>query len=472
MVTLPLTDSTEARYAQTAYLMAQTNDWITPYYDVGIPFWGKPPFSFWAEAAAYQLFGMQDFSARVPALLFTFLTMGLIFTYLKTFYNRESALWGAVIYLTSLLPYSLSGAVLTDPYLTFATTLSMISLIMLIKGQKKYWGYLFFIGLTIGLLAKGPLALVIVGGSMTFWLLFDFKERLLELKKLPWFSGTLLMLLLTLPWYILAELKTPGFLDYFIIGEHFKRFVDSGWSGDLYGSSHTRAHGVIWLLWLQASFPWVLIALYALFKNSRSKTERLESFQLLRHNSAISYLVMCSIFVMTFFSVAGNVLWTYTLPALPALAILLAIYLQQKQFQLTFKKFNLIYLYALFVPVLLFIANIYLLNKPNTLPTEKQLIEHYKAHAQPGEPLYYVIKRPFSAQYYSKGEAIVVASNKASQNPSNRIDTYAQLRERINKTQGKSYIAIQKKRVKVISQEITRPMKKLYENKRFVLFEI
>ena len=68
-------------------------------------------------------------------------------------------------------------------------------------------------------------------------------------KSVPWVSGTLLMLALALPWYVLAENKTPGFLDYFIVGEHWKRFVIKGWQGDLYGNAHSETPGTIWVYW-------------------------------------------------------------------------------------------------------------------------------------------------------------------------------------------------------------------------------
>src|SRR3546814_19722372 len=80
---------------------------------------------------------------------------------------------------------------------------------------------------------------------------------------LPWLKGLLLTAALSLPWYILAEIKTPGFLDYFIVGEHFRRFLDPGWTGDLYGTAHKQAYGTIWYYWLQASFPWGVLTLIA-----------------------------------------------------------------------------------------------------------------------------------------------------------------------------------------------------------------
>lgn len=472
MVTLPLTDTTEARYAHMAYLMAATNDWITPYYDIGVPFWGKPPFSFWAEAISYKIFGVHDFSARLPALIFTFLTMGLIFKYLKTFYHEKTAIWGAIVYFTFLLSYALSGAVLTDPYLTFATTLSMVSFIMVIKERENYWNYLFFVGLSIGLLAKGPLAIVLIGGAITFWILFDFKNRFRELKKFYWVSGMLLALLISIPWYILAELKTPGFLDYFIVGEHFKRFADSGWGGDLYGTAHKKTHGMIWVMWIESAFPWIFLVLYFIVKSISSKIKMVKTLQILRQNSEISYFVMWSVFTMIFFTLAGNVLWTYINPALPALAILLGIYLEKADYKIKFKKYNLIYIYLLFVPFVLSAVNIYLIQYPNNLSTEKPLIEYYISISKPNEQIYYLEERPFSAQYYSNDKAILVLTEpEKEKNYSNSIDFNLFL-NKLDNSNGKSFIAIPKDRLIDIKSKINKPMKKIYENKRYLLFEV
>jgi len=472
MVTFPLTDTTEARYAHVAYLMASTNDWITPYYDIGIPFWGKPPFSFWAEAISYKIFGMHDFSARVPAFIFTLLTMGLIFKYLKTFYNQRAGLWGAIIYLSFLLTYGLSGAVLTDPYLTFATTLSMVSFIMVIRDQKSYWKYLFFLGISIGLIAKGPLAPVLIAGAIILWVIFDFKRRFKELGKLPWLKGTLLTIMLSVPWYIIAELKTPGFLDYFIVGEHFKRFVDPGWAGDLYGSSHKKPHGMIWLMWLESAFPWVFVALYIIFKNLRSKSKILNTFTILKQDSEISYFIAWSIFTMVFFTLAGNILWTYILPALPALALLLAIYFDKMGYKIEFKTYNILYLSALFVPVVVTLLNFYTIEHREKLKTEKYLVEYYKSVSEANDNIYYLDSRPFSAQYYSNDKAVLVLIYSKGEKKHSKTMKLELFKEKLEQSTHKSFIAIPKKRVESLQSQINKPMKKIFENRRYMLFEV
>src|SRR5690606_6014517 len=104
------------------------------------------------------------------------------------------------------------------------------------------------IGLAIGLLAKGPFALVIAIAPIAGWILLTRKWK--ELGALPWIPGSLLMLAISVPWYIAAEQRTPGFLSYFILGEHWHRFTDSSWRGDLYGKAHAAAPGMIWFFLL------------------------------------------------------------------------------------------------------------------------------------------------------------------------------------------------------------------------------
>ena len=467
MLSIPLTDTTEARYAHTALIMALSGDWITPYYDLGVAFWGKPPFSFWMEALSIKVFGVHDFSARFPAMIFTLFNMALIYTYLKRFHSKESALWGILIYFSFLLTYTLSGAILTDPYLAFATTLSMIAFVMLLKEQEKYWGYLFFLGLGIGMLAKGPLAIVIVGGGMFFWMLFDFKTRFMSLGKLPWLRGILLMLIISLPWYIMAELKTPGFLDYFIIGEHFKRFVDAGWSGDLYGVAHKKFHGMIWLMWIISSFPWVFLVFSALSKQVRQKENLLKK---LKSDSIGSYFVMWSLFTMTFFTLSGNVLWTYILPALPSLAILLAIYLKKSSFKITIFSRHIHYGMLLFIPIVLFLANLYIIKNPDAINTDKALIGYYQSIKKEGEHIYYLYDRPFSAQYYSNDKAIFVHNKNKIKNRSTSMDNKKFL-DQLTTLHSPAFLVIENNKTNYLKKLFGDKIVQKYKNRNRTMFE-
>jgi len=402
MVFFPLQDTTEARYAEMARIMAETGDWITPYFDYNVPFWGKPPLVFWLEALSIKLFGVNDFSPRLPSLLLTLATAAIMYYVVKKTKDQETAIWSIMIFMTTLLVFILSGVVILDPIFSFTTTLAYLSFIMVLKGQDKYWSYLFFIAVALGLLSKGPLVLVLVGGTIGLWLLVALK-RWRVFKLYPWVSGIFILVIIALPWYLLAEAKTPGFLDYFIIGEHFKRFTDSGWNGDLYGVAHSTPHGYIWLEWLVVSLPWGVIALFIAIK----KLVTVRSIQPIKSylkDEEYSFYLLWAIFPMLFFSLSGNVLATYVLPGLPALAIMLAIHFKEQRFFQSEKSLNRALDLLYIVPLLIVIVLIYTTQNRSIIRTEKFLIQEHAELATKDEPLFYLRRKQFSARYYSKGE--------------------------------------------------------------------
>ena len=130
------------------------------------------------------------------------------------------------------------------------------------------------------------------------------------------------MLALALPWYVMAEIRTPGFLQYFIVGEHFLRFVDPGWQGDLYGTAHKRPYGGIWLDWLLATMPWGLAGLWLFLRPGQDAPLRTRLASLAR-DPLRAYLLLWGLAAPAFFTLSGNILWTYVLPSLPPLALAL-----------------------------------------------------------------------------------------------------------------------------------------------------
>ncbi len=394
MAILPMIGTSEARYAEIARIMAETGDWITPWFDYGVPFWGKPPLSFWLEAMSFRLFGVSEFAARLPSWLVNIGVLALIYNVTRNIAGHRRALGAALIYSTMALSFMMSGAVLTDPFLVLGTTLSLVSIILALRTSHSKWRWYFFVGLAIGLLAKGPLALVLVGGPLFVWVLWRRKWSDLY-RRIPWFRGLVLSAIIATPWYIVAELKTPGFINYFIVGEHFLRFVDSGWSGDLYGTAHKQTYGTIWLYWLWATFPWGLIAIAILLRHFSLKTTKQKL------NDEQSLLLISVLFPSLFFTFSGNILWTYQLPALIPLAILIAVLKPNLVSATSFAKLSRITVIAC-VPFLTLLIGFYGFYYPDKLKTEKPIVAYYdKLSKTPA--LIYIDKSPFSARFYSKG---------------------------------------------------------------------
>lgn len=402
---VPLTDTTEARYAEIARKMLETGDWITPQFDYGVPFWAKPPLSTWVSALSMKFLGVNEFASRLPSLLCCLALLIFMYDWLKE-HKKNIALLSVVILSTSFLFFGSAGLVMTDLCLIFASTLAMTSFwnaVVVNKG--KVWGYIFFISLAIGLLAKGPLILVLVGLPTGIWVLLNRQLKTVWVR-LPWFTGTLLTFAIAAPWYYVAEQHTPGFLQYFIVGEHFSRFLISGWKGDMYGHAHSEPLGMIWLFLLFGFTPWIgLVAVYLV------KYRRALSWTPIFNDSWLNYLTLWSSMPIIFFTFAHNIISPYVLPAMPACAILFAEFFVR--FNRKDNKFNqkIIFLLSMSIPALSIIALTVFYFKPELSPkrSEKDLVSKYQALRDNEKSLliYYNV-RVYSADFYSAGKAKVM----------------------------------------------------------------
>lgn len=394
---IPLNDTTEARYAEIARKMLETGNWVTLQHDYGVPFWAKPPLATWLSAASMKLFGVNEFAARFPSLLLSLAVLTLVWTLAKKQCGHVAGLVAVVVLAGTFYFFLDAGVVMTEPALIFCTTLSLTGFWLALIEGSVLWSYLFFVGLGLGLLAKGPIALVLVGLPLFFWVLWHNKWKLLW-QRLPWIKGTLLLCLIALPWYILAERRTPGFLNYFIVGEHIQRFLTPGWTGDKYGMAHHAPKGMIWLYAIAGLLPWIVILGYWL-THYRKKLFIAKSDQ-----GWMSYLILSTLMPLVFFSFAGNIIYPYVFPVLPAFALL---------FTELWKRLNLPLIKSLWLPYValtvgccsIVVTLIFVIKPDLVAKTQKPVIQAWKnQHPSSNSTLIYWGGTPdFSAQFYSRG---------------------------------------------------------------------
>jgi 4-amino-4-deoxy-L-arabinose transferase-like glycosyltransferase len=138
---IPLTDNTEARYAEIARIMSETQNWITLQIDYGIPFWAKPPLSTWASALSISIFGNHEFFVRLP-----FLMLAIILVFSLGHHKNKSSRYLPGIILLSLPEFYLhAGVVSTDMFLSFSIALIMLSFWEAIKIKTNLIGDIFFL---------------------------------------------------------------------------------------------------------------------------------------------------------------------------------------------------------------------------------------------------------------------------------------------------------------------------------------
>jgi 4-amino-4-deoxy-L-arabinose transferase-like glycosyltransferase len=387
---IPLLDKTEARYAEIARLMYETNEWIVLQIDYGIPFWAKPPLSTWLSAISINLFGVNEIASRLPSFLLCVVILIILGKLVKK--SGSSFYLPAFILLTTPEFLIHLGVVSTDVTLTFSITLIMLSFWKAMLNDKKtYWNYLFFFAIGLGLLSKGPIAIILTGPPIFIWCLLDKKRWKQVFTRLPWLIGVLITGITAIPWYILTEKKTPGFIDYFVVGEHFKRFLDTSWKGDLYGFAKTLPIGMIWVFFFIFAFPWIQILFVALWKNRKN----------IFKDSWVSFLVLWLFWIPVFFTFTKSGLHTYILPSVIPMALLLIFYWGE------FKEKVLLRLGLVF-PTLVILAFLVLLFSgefKTFMNTDKFLLKHQQNDVTSEQiPIYYWFDKTYSSQFYSSGK--------------------------------------------------------------------
>jgi 4-amino-4-deoxy-L-arabinose transferase-like glycosyltransferase len=281
--------------------------------------------------------------------------------------------------------YLHNGVVSTDTFLTFSITLSMFGFWEALREQSKpYWGYLFFAGMGIGLLAKGPIVGILTLPPIFLWTLIT-KNIQKALFKLPWIGGILLMLSLSLPWYISAEINSPGFLDYFIVGEHFERYFNSEWKGDKYGFPKQQPLGIVWAFLILFLLPWSIAFVRLLIKKGKDYIQ----------NPWVLFLLFWALWTPLFFTSSKSLIHPYVLPSCIPVALIISHYwsaLKNKRVYLGF---------ALGLPVLLFAVQLSGKIKPlYASTTDKYLIEQ----ANPAATIFSLDQKSYSSQFYTAGK--------------------------------------------------------------------
>jgi 4-amino-4-deoxy-L-arabinose transferase-like glycosyltransferase len=387
MIWVPLTDPTEARYAEIARKMVETGNWITPQFDYGVPFWAKPPLHTWLSAVGIAAFGATPFAARFGILLATIATLTILWRWGCTLTDRKTAGVTVLVTASSGLFFVSAAFVQTDMVLTLGVVASMAGFYGSLKDHRR-WGWLFFLGIAIGLMGKGPVAVVLTLTPILIWMFWrgDWKD----LRRLPWVGGVALCAVLVIPWYALAEIATPGFLRYFLIGEHIQRFLEPGWKGDLYGAGRAHPKGTIWLFWVVATLPWSPLLPVLLWRRRKSGFADGEGLYL--------YLFLFALTPLVFFTAAANILLAYVLPAVPAAAMLAVIlWTRTEPSGVSWLKLGV----AEMILAAIGITAVSLRDvNSSLLPSETGLVAAYSG---PGR-LAILDSRSFSAEFYSKGK--------------------------------------------------------------------
>ncbi len=308
----PLFTPDEPRYAEIARELIVHNDWVVPKVN-NLRYFEKPVMGHWLNAASLKLFGENNFAVRFASALAAGLAALALFMLLKKFAGDSMALWGTVIFLSSILVYGIGTFAVLDGPTSFFLTAGMAGFFF--AYMEKQWNarkvaalllFGFFCGLAF--LTKGFLAFVVPAIAIGPFLIWE--KRWKELFILPWIPA-LAVIATALPWSLMIHFRDNDFWNYFFWVEHVQRFLQKE------ESQHPAPFWFFIPVIIAGSIPWLFLLQSVI---SGYKERCAEAFKQPLMRFAACWLV----FPFLFFSASSGKLATYVLPCFPPIAILIA----------------------------------------------------------------------------------------------------------------------------------------------------
>jgi 4-amino-4-deoxy-L-arabinose transferase-like glycosyltransferase len=310
----------EPRYAQVAREMLEHHDWITPVLG-GRPWLEKPPLYYWQAMLAYSIFGVSDWAARLPSAFDATLLVLAMYFFLRRF-RPGLAVDGALITASSAGIVGYARAASTDMALAAAFAIGMLGWWAWGESGKRIYLAVFYAFMALGMLAKGPVAPFLAAVVIVLYASIVGEVRVIL--KLFWLPGIVLFCVIALPWYVAVQMRNPQFFYEFIIQQNLARF-----SENLY--HHREPFWYYLPVTVVALAPWTVFVTVALVQAVRAwwaKRRVLEAA--LDSEKRFGIFASCWLLVpVVFFSVSQSKLPGYILPAIPAGALVLVIYLRQ-----------------------------------------------------------------------------------------------------------------------------------------------
>lgn len=315
----PLIEPDETRYAQIAIEMINSRDWVTPTLD-GKAYLDKPPLMYWLTALSFQTFGTNETAARLPSTLSALATILFVFGWGSRIVARRSA-WLGAMSLTLCGGFVLAGRFLIlDSLLALCTTVCLLSGYIAVRGKehRPVWWMVSGIACALGVLTKGPLALVLCAPPLVVsgWLRADHSRT----RVLHWVAFVVPMVAVCVPWYIAVAKFNSQFVDYFFWEHNYQRFIQ--------GSNHEQPFWFYVPVVFAAMFPASLL-LPSVGVFVASPAHRKRSLR----SKDLGFLVCGSVWMLAFFSAASCKLPTYILPAIPLMCLTMGVMLDQTVFR-------------------------------------------------------------------------------------------------------------------------------------------
>jgi 4-amino-4-deoxy-L-arabinose transferase-like glycosyltransferase len=299
-------DANEAFYAQTPREMIEAGDYVTPSFNFQLRM-NKPVLSYWNVAASYHLFGISEWSERLPIAVGALVIIGTAFGLGRLLGGTTAGLFAAVVLATSPRLALLARRIIIDIHITMWTGLVLL-LFALAENRpqrRRLYLCLMYAAAGFGVLTKGPVAVFLP--AVVFVIYLASQKRLGDVRQMMLPTGAVISLAIVVPWYYLLYREHGWeYIGSFIVGENLGRYAEA--IGE-------QSRGMLFYIpvMLADLFPWSLMIPLALWWAVRDQ----------RHDRVARLLVIWIAAIVVFFSLSGTKEDLYILPIVSAEAALI-----------------------------------------------------------------------------------------------------------------------------------------------------
>ena len=237
LVTLPglgggtLWDNSETAYGEVAREIVSSRDWIVMHLN-GVPWFIQPPLYFWVAALFAKLLGITALALRLPSALATILMGGAIGYATARIAGTRCGIVASIVLSTSLMQAIVGRLAIMDALLDLCVAAAILWWYRALEpargpdvldaGKRSTAFLLGSAAIGVGILAKGPVAPVIVGLVIGGWSLWEVRRgRRVPMLPLRTRAGGLAVLLaITLPWFVLLAQRVGGHAIVELLGHY------------------------------------------------------------------------------------------------------------------------------------------------------------------------------------------------------------------------------------------------------------
>lgn len=300
----------EGRYVGVAWDMVRFHGDFTPLLN-GLPYFHKPPLFYWLNEVSFLFFGAQEWAARLPSVLVSWFAAMALYLFVRRHRGVKVATVTLLALVTMPYYYGASQYANLDMLVAALITLTILAGAEAVSrahsGQTLHRVFAVAMGVlaALAVLSKGLIGIALPAGVLFFWLLATRRWQGFGVLLAPWvWIG---FAVVGLPWFIAMEIAWPGFLHYFFVYQHFERYLSDGFN-------QQQPFWFFLPVVFGMSLPWSAWLLRYIWQRG----------EVARDASWFWLMVIWMAVILVFFSIPASKLIGYTVPVLPALAVLVA----------------------------------------------------------------------------------------------------------------------------------------------------